>query len=203
MKHTLSLFWAFFLLFAASSASALPASGEKAPAFTLPTTGGNASLSDYAGKWVVLEWFNPNCPFVKKFYGPGHMQKWQKEWTEKGVSWLLVSSSHAGHPDHVAVADIPAVLERLKIDSAKLLIDETGAVGRAYGATNTPQVFLISPEGVIVYQGAVDDRRTSDPADVPLAKNFLLQALRQATSGEKVELSATRPYGCSVKYAAK
>jgi len=203
MKQTLSLLWACLLLLAASGASAVPASGDKAPSFTLPTTGGNVSLSDYTGKWVVLEWFNPNCPFVRKFYGPGYLQKWQKEWAEKGVNWILVSSSHAGHPDHVAVADIPAVLTKLKIDSAKLLIDETGAVGKAYGATNTPQVFLISPEGVIVYQGAIDDRRTSDPSDVPLAKNFLLQALKEATSGEKVEVTATRPYGCSVKYAAK
>ncbi len=190
-------------MIAGSQASALPASGEKAPSFTLPTTGGNVSLSDYAGKWVVLEWFNPNCPFVRKFYGPGYLQKWQKEWSEKGVSWLLISSSHAGHPDHVAVADIPAVLARLKIDAAKLLIDESGDVGRAYGATNTPQVFVINPEGVIVYQGAIDDRRTSDPGDVPEAKNFLLQALREATSGEAVEVPATRPYGCSVKYASR
>ncbi len=203
MKQTLSLLWACLLLLVASGASAVPASGEKAPAFTLPTTGGDVSLSDYAGKWVVLEWFNPNCPFVRKFYGPGYLQKWQKEWSEKGVSWILVSSSHVGHPDHVAVADIPAVLTKLKIDSAKLLIDETGAVGKAYGATNTPQVFLISPEGVIVYQGAIDDCRTSDTADVPQAKNFLLQALKEATSGEKVEVTATRPYGCSVKYATK
>jgi peroxiredoxin len=203
MKQILAILSATFLALAATTLPAAPASGEKAPAFTLPTTGEDVSLSDFSGKWVVLEWFNPNCPFVRKFYGHGTMQKWQEAWKEKGVTWILISSSHAGHPDHVSVKEIPAVLAKLKIDAAELLIDETGDIGRAYGATNTPQVFLVNPQGIIVYQGAVDDRRTSNPDDVPVARNYLLQALKEATSGEPVSVTATRPYGCSVKYASK
>lgn len=204
MKRILTLLSALAaLLTFAPRVSAAPTPGEKAPEFTLPTVGGNVSLADFRGKWVVVEWFNPNCPFVRKFYGAGHMQAWQKEWSEKGVVWLLVSSSHAGHPDFVPVEQIPSVLERLKITSARLLIDESGDVGHAYGATNTPQVYLINPEGVLVYMGAVDDKRTSDADDVLKAHNFLVQALGEALDGKPVSEPVSRPYGCSVKYAKK
>jgi peroxiredoxin len=201
MKRT-ALFIASILALAATQAIAAVRCGDKAPAFTLPSAmGGNVSLSDASGHYVVLEWFNHNCPFVHKFYEGGTMQKWQADAVAKGVVWYVIDSTNPAHEDHLTVEKAKEVYGSMHLASTALLLDETGATGRAYGATNTPQIFIIDPQGVLIYQGAVDDKRTSDSRDIAGAHNHLLHALDEALAGKPVSESATRPYGCSVKYA--
>jgi peroxiredoxin len=184
-------------LFAADS----PPVGSTAPDFSVTDSKGKTqSLSQYKGKYVVLEWFNPDCPFVKKHYGGGNMQKLQEEFTGKGVVWLSVDSSAPGKEGNLSPEQAEKKMTEWKTKSSAFLIDADGKAGQAYGAKNTPHMFVINPEGKIIYEGAIDSKASPNPADIPTSTNYVRVALDEAMSGKKVSNPTTRPYGCSVKY---
>jgi peroxiredoxin len=184
-------------LFAADS----PAVGSTAPDFSVSDSKGKTqSVSQYKGKYVVLEWFNPECPFVKKHYGSGNMQKLQEEFTGKGVVWLSVDSSAPGKEGNLSAADAEKKITEWKTHSTAFLLDQDGKAGQAYGAKNTPHMFVINPEGKIIYEGAIDSKASPNPADIPTSTNYVRVALDEALAGKKVSNPTTRPYGCSVKY---
>jgi peroxiredoxin len=175
--------------------------GDPAPSFTLTDTKGQThSLADLKGKTVVLEWWNYECPFVGKHYGSGNMQKLQKEWTAKGVVWLTVSSSASGKQGYVDAAKANAWMKEKGAAQTAVLLDHDGKVGRAYGAKTTPHMFVIDPKGTVVYAGGIDDKPSTDQADVATAKNFVSAALVEVTAGKRVTMAISQPYGCSVKY---
>lgn len=174
---------------------------DAAPGFTLPDGHGNEhSLSDFEGKIVVLEWVNHGCPFVVKFYRGGHMQALQAEMAEKGVVWLSINSSAPGLQGWKTPEDQLRAIEEKGINAHAVLIDEDGTVGRAYGARTTPHMFVIDPAGNLVYQGAIDSVRSTNPADIPEARNYVREAVAALLAGEPVPVARTQPYGCSVKY---
>ena len=176
---------------------------DPAPDFTLTDTRGEThTLSDYAGEWVVLEWLNYDCPFVRKHYNSGNMQRLQEHYTDLGVVWLSVVSSAPGLQGHFPPAEMNRRTEAHGGQQTAVLMDPSGEVGRAYGARTTPHMFVINPEGVIVYNGAIDDRPSPDPASLEGATNYVVRALTQATGGEAVTTARTQPYGCSVKYGS-
>ena len=177
------------------------AAQSAAPAFELPDVNGeNHALSQYAGKIVVLEWTNYDCPFVKKFYGTGAMQAMQEKYTAKGIVWLSICSSAPGKQGHFSSEEWAARIKAAGTKATAVLVDEDGTVGREYGASNTPHIFVIGPDGQLAYQGSVDDKRTADPAAVTGARNYLAEALDALLAGEPVPVAQTKPYGCSVKY---
>jgi hypothetical protein len=178
-----------------------PEIGAPAPTFTLPDTYGNEhSLSDYQGKWVVLEWLNYGCPFVQKHYRSGNMQKLQTEYGEQDIVWFSVVSSAPGKQGYYEPAEMNAMNEEHGNAAAAVLLDPEGTVGMAYGAKTTPQMYVIDPQGTLLYNGAIDDRPSSRLADIEGAHNYLVQALTEAMAGEPVSQPTTQPYGCSVKY---
>jgi peroxiredoxin len=178
-----------------------PPVGSAAPDFSLTDAKGKAhSLSQYKGKYVVLEWFNPECPFVKKHYGSGNMQKLQEEYTNKGVTWLTIDSSAPGSEGSLSADAASKVMTGWKTRQTALLLDPEGKAGRAYGAKNTPNMVVINPEGKIVYEGAIDSKATPNPADIPNSTNYVKVALDESLEGKPVTTSTTKPYGCSVKY---
>jgi len=184
-------------LFAADS----PAVGTNAPDFSLTDSKGKTqSVSQYKGKYVVLEWFNPECPFVKKHYGSGNMQKLQEEFTGKGVVWLSVDSSAPGQQGHLTAEQANARMSEWKTKQTALVLDPDGKAGQSYGAKNTPHMFVINPEGKIVYEGAIDSKATPDPADIANSTNYVKVALEESLAGKAVSNANTKPYGCSVKY---
>ncbi len=176
--------------------------GDPAPGFTLKSAAGrDVSLSDFKGRIVVLEWTNPGCPFVKKHYGPGNMQKLQKEAVDKGVVWLTICSSGPGKQGYLTPEEaLKAVLENGSASTA-YLIDKDGKVGRLYDAKRTPEMYVINKEGVLVYHGAIDDKKSPDPADISGAKNHVMAAIEDLLSGKPVGTPKTEAYGCSIKYA--
>jgi peroxiredoxin len=198
------------LIAAACTALAAPAVlaqtaaiGQPAPAFQLADTQGKpVKLADFKGKFVVLEWTNPGCPFVVKHYGSQNMQALQKEATGQGVVWLSISSTAPGHSDYLAPAALAAQYQTWGAAPAAMLMDDAGQVGRAYGARTTPHMYVIDPKGVLVYAGGIDDKRSANPADVKTAKNFVRAALGEALAGKPVSTPTATPYGCSIKYAA-
>ena len=178
-----------------------PPVGSAAPDFSLTDAKGKThSLSEYKGKYVVLEWFNPECPFVKKHYGSGNMQKLQQEYTGKGVIWLTVDSNAAGTEGNLSPEEAQKIMTGWKTHQTALLLDPEGKTGRAYGAKNTPNMVIISPEGKIAYEGAIDSKATPNPADIPNSTNYVKAALDESLDGKPVTTSHTKPYGCSVKY---
>ena len=178
-----------------------PPVGAIAPDFSLTDAAGKTqSLSQYKGKYVVLEWFNPDCPFVKKHYGSGNMQKLQAEYTGKGVVWLTIDSSAPGFEGNLSAEQATKVMAEQKLKSTAVLLDPDGKAGKAYGARNTPHMFVVSPEGKIVYEGAIDSKPSPNPADIEGATNYVKVALDESMAGKPVSQSSTRPYGCSVKY---
>ena len=187
---------------AAASAHGQAVVGQPAPAFTATDAAGRSrSLAEFKGRVVVLEWWNPECPFVGKHYGSGNMQKLQKEWTGKGVVWLTVNSSAAGQQGHVDGARATSLMSERHGASTAVLLDPTGAVGRAYGAKTTPHMFVIDAKGTVVYAGGIDDKPSTDAADVATAKNYVAAALAEVTAGRPISVASSQPYGCGVKYA--
>ena len=182
-------------------AADVPPLGSAAPDFSAPDANGKTqSLSQYKGKYVVLEWFNPECPFVKKHYGSGNMQKLQKEYTSKGVVWLTIDSNAPGLEGNLSADAASKVMTGWKTRQTALLLDPEGKAGRAYGAKNTPNMVVIDPEGKIVYEGAIDSKATPNPADIPNSTNYVKVALDESLAGKPITTSTTKPYGCSVKY---
>jgi len=178
-----------------------PEIGVAAPAFTLPDTYGNDhSLSDYSGKWVVLEWLNYGCPFVQKHYGSGSMQRLQADYGGKGVVWLSVVSSAPGSQGYYEPDEMNTMNGEHGNRAAAVLLDPEGTVGMAFGAKTTPQMYVINPEGILLYNGAIDDMPTTRLSDIEGARNYLVLALGEAMAGRPVSQPTTQPYGCSVKY---
>ncbi len=200
MKQTMMKWMAGGLLMMAGAAGAVNP-GEAAPAFQATCTKGQTcQLSDMKGKYVVLEWTNPGCPFVQKHYKSGNMQKIQKQATEKGAVWITVNSASAGKlgGENAERWNTRAAAEG-SAATARVL-DTDGKIGRAFGAKTTPHVFVVNPEGVVIYQGAFDDQSGTDPAENAKAKNYVLAALEEAMAGKAVTAASTPPYGCGVKY---
>jgi hypothetical protein len=165
------------------------------------STGGQQTLSQYRGKYVVLEWANQGCPFDRKHYVSGNMESLQKQWTAKGVVWLSVISSAPGEQGYVTPAQENTYLKKMNASPTAAILDPDGTIGRLYQAKTTPHIFVIDPAGKLIYQGAIDDKPTPDLSDVKTAHNYLNEALDAAMAGKPVPTAVTRPYGCSVKYA--
>jgi peroxiredoxin len=175
--------------------------GEAAPDFTATDSNGKVhKLSEYQGKFVVLEWTNRGCPYTQKHYTSGNMQKLQREWTGQEVIWLTVVSSAPGKQGYVTASEENAYLKQVNAAPSAVLLDPTGALGHLYDAKTTPHMFVISPQGTLIYNGAIDDRPSTDVADVGGAKNYVTAALQESESGKPVSNPTSRPYGCSVKY---
>src|SRR6266478_2850136 len=182
-------------------ASDVPPVGSAAPDFSAPDANGKTqSLSEYKGKYVVLEWFNPECPFVKKHYGSDNMQKLQADYTSKGVVWLTIDSNAPGTEGNITAEQAQKIMSGWKTHQTALLLDPDGKVGRAYGAKNTPNMVIINPDGKIAYEGAIDSKATPNPADIPSSTNYIKAALDQSLAGKSISTPQTKPYGCSVKY---
>jgi peroxiredoxin len=191
-------------LTATAFAAGEPPIGEPAPAFTLTDSAGvKHSLSDYKGKYVVLEWTNPGCPFVKKHYESGNMEKLQSEYTKKGVVWLTIDSSAPAEQGFLAGETAKKARDEQYKDSTALLLDPTGMVGHEYHATNTPDMYIISPEGKLIYEGAIDSIPSADQSDLAKATNYVQTTLDSVMDGKPVSDPVTKAYGCSVKYQGK
>ena len=189
----------FMALPPAAFAQALP--GQPAPAFTLTDVAGKpVQLADFRGKYVVLEWNNPSCPFVQKHYDSGNMQALQKRFTSASVAWLTINSTAMSHREFRQPAELAAWMKERGGTPTALMLDPDGKVGHAYDARATPHMFVIDPDGKIVYAGAIDDRPSTRPEDPAAAKNYVRTALTQATSGAVVTTANTTPYGCSIDY---
>lgn len=185
----------------AGQAIAAPKVGEPAPDFTaVDSKGKTVKLSDYKGKTVILEWTNDGCPFVVKHYGSGNMQALQKDTTGKGIVWLSVISSAPGEQGHVSGPEADKLTVSRKASPSAVVLDPEGKVGRLYDARTTPHMYVIKGDGTLAYNGAIDDKPTSEPADVKTAKNLVRNALDAIAAGKPVDPAVTRAYGCSVKY---
>lgn len=189
------------LSLSSSMAMAAVSVGDKAPDFTLTDANGNThQLSDFAGKTVVLEWTNHECPFVKKHYGAENMQNQQAKWTGEDVVWLSINSGAPGKQGHV---DGPAALQVISNYDAKqsaYLLDPSGDVGRSYAAKTTPHMYVIDGEGTLRYAGAIDSIPSADQGDIAQATQYVDVALSQLAAGQPVGTAVTQPYGCAVKY---
>jgi len=182
---------------------AAPKIGEAAPEFTgVDTKGKTHSLSEFRGKTVVLEWTNNGCPYVMKHYGTGNMQALQKETTGNGIVWLTIISSAPGTQGHVSPAEADGLTASRSAAPTAVLLDADGKIGRLYDARTTPHMFVITPEGKLVYAGAIDDKPTTSNEDVKTAVNYVRNALAQLAAGKPVDPALTRAYGCSVKYGS-
>lgn len=202
MKRTLLLTVSAFMLTVAliTTAWALKI-GTQAPEFSgADIHGKTLSLDQYRGKFVVLEWHNQGCPFVRKQYESGNMENLQKEWTGKGVVWLTIISSAPGAEGYVTAEQEREYLAKMHASPTDVVLDPSGSIGHLYQAKTTPHMFVIDPQGKLIYEGAIDDHPTTDKADIPVSKNYVSAALTEAMAGQPVAVAATRPYGCSVKY---
>ena len=175
--------------------------GEQAPSFSVVDAHGNMhSLSDYAGQWVILEWLNHGCPFVRKHYDGNNMQELQKKYTDQGVVWLSVVSSAPGTQGYMEPEQTLKTAEEKGAAPTAILLDSDGTMGRAYDARVTPQMYIINPDGILEYNGAIDDRPTARVRDLEGAHNFVVAAMTSLMNGEPVEVTTNTPYGCTVKY---
>lgn len=199
MRIPYAMFCLFMLAAGASHAAAKV--GEPAPAFTLTGSDGKSySLAGFKGKYVVLEWTNHECPFVKKHYHSGNMQAQQKELTGKGVVWLSVISSAPGKQGHVDAAGASALTQARGAAPTAVLLDPSGEAGRQYGAKTTPHMYIVAPDGRLIYMGGIDSVPSADPDDIAGATPYVKLALAEAMAGKPVGNASTKPYGCSVKY---
>ena len=199
MKSLLLL--ALAILPLSTAAYAAPEVGKPAPEFMAnDVNGDHVMLSSLKGKTVVLEWSNPDCPFVKKHYDSGNMQSVQKQAVADGAVWVTIDSSAKGKQGNYPAAELKKIYEDKKANFSHLLIDEAGEIGTLYGAKTTPHMFVIDKEGTLVYAGAIDDKNGSDKDEVKTAKNYVLAALADLKAGKPVATSNTNPYGCGVKY---
>lgn len=185
----------------AQDAQAAAVVGKAAPAFQLTDLNGETvKLSDFKGKFVVLEWVNFECPFVRKHYGSENMQKLQKTYTGKDVVWISICSSAPGKQGHLTADEAKAATKEEGAAPSRFLLDPKGVAGKAYGAKTTPHMYVIDPKGKLLYNGAIDDTPSTKVADIPTSKNYVVAALDAALAGKSVPTNTTKPYGCSVKY---
>ena len=186
---------------AAETASTVASVGKPAPAFTLTdTTGKKRSLSDANGKFLVMEWTNYDCPFVRKHYDSGNMQKLQKTYTGKGVVWFSICSSADGRQGNYPTAKLTELMKKNNAVPTAYLLDPDGAVGKSYGAKATPHMFVINPKGVLIYAGAIDDNNSADISE-KASTNYVAKSLDEAMANKPVSVTTAPAYGCSVKYA--
>ncbi len=203
MKTTSLLRWgvsliAFVLAFTVGRAVE---TGADAPDFTLTDINGKThALSDYRGKTVVLEWMNQGCPFVVKHYDSGNMPALQKEALADGVVWLVINSGRKGAQGDLEPNEVLEWQEDKGAEFTAYFRDQSGDVGRLYNAKTTPHMYVINPEGVLVYQGAIDSIRSAKISDIEKAENYVRSALQDLSSGQEVRTGISQPYGCSVKY---
>ena len=184
-----------------SLVQAAVAPGQAAPEFSLVDINGKMQkLSDYRGKYVVLEWFNSECPFVQKHYESGNMQSLQARYTQKGVVWLGVNSTSPRHSNFRDPVRSQAILKDWKSAPTAFVLDPDGKVGKQYGARTTPHMYVIDPKGTLVYVGGIDDKPSTSQRDIPTAKNLVAAALDESLGGKPVGTPSAMPYGCSVKY---
>lgn len=175
--------------------------GAPAPTFSSKDINGkNFNLADAKGKYVVLEWHNQGCPYVVKHYDSGNMQKLQKEWTDKGVVWVTVISSAKGKQGYVTEAQEKEYLAKHKAVPSHVILDPEGTIGKKFAAKVTPHMYVINDKGELIYNGAIDDKPTTDVADIKGAKNYVSDALTAAMAGKPVTTASTAPYGCGMKY---
>ena len=185
----------------ALGAQAAASVGQPAPDFMLKDTNGRAvRLSDFKGKHVVLEWTNPGCPFVKKHYDSGNMPATQKDATRQGVVWLSINSTEKPSSDYLEPAKLTSWLTDRKAVPTAVLMDEEGTVGKSYGARTTPHMYIVNPQGVLVYAGGIDSIPSARPADIEKATNYVKVGLAEALAGKPISAATTAPYGCSIKY---
>lgn len=185
----------------ASLAFAAVSVGKPAPDFSAKGSDGKAyHLADYKGKFVVLQWYNLDCPFIHKHYDSGNMQKLQDTYGKKGVVWFEIISSAPGAEGYLTADEAQDNRGKSGTKSLATLLDPQGKVGRLYGAKTTPHIFIIGPKGTLIYQGAIDDHNSADAEDIPNSKNYASAALDEALAGKPVSVPSTRPYGCGVKY---
>ena len=187
-------------LILAGIAAAAPTINAPAPEFTaVDSNGVSHNLADFRGRAVVLEWTNHDCPFVVKHY-QGNMQTLQQEATGDGVVWLTVISSKPGSQGYVSPAKANELTTSRGAAPTAVLLDPAGDIGRAYGAQVTPHMYVIDEDGMLVYMGGIDDKPTSNPADIPGATPYVVNALAALSAGSVIDPNQTRPYGCTVKY---
>jgi peroxiredoxin len=178
--------------------------GKAAPLFTLADVSGDKySLEDLEDKYVVLEWTNMDCPFVRKHYDSGNMQRLQEKYIKEGVVWLRICSSGQGKQGNLEPDVIEKRLEKEKSKATAYLIDADGSVGRMYAAKTTPHMYVIDPDGVLIYAGAIDNIKSTNKADIGKATNYVSSCLDAVMKDEKIAVTTSVPYGCSVKYASK
>ena len=184
-----------------SAALAAVAPGQTAPEFSLVDVNGKLQkLSDYRGKYVVLEWFNSECPFVQKHYESGNMQALQARYTQKGVAWLGINSTSPRHSNYRDPARSQTILKEWKSTPTAFVLDPDGRVGKQYGARTTPHMYVVDPKGTLVYVGGIDDKPSTSQRDIATAKNLVAAALDESLGGKRVGTPSAMPYGCSVKY---
>lgn len=201
MKHSLSMLFASASLAFVASAAGASTIGKAAPEFTLKDTSGKSvKLSDFRGRHVVLEWVNPECPYVQKHYESGNMQGLQKDYTSTNTVWLTINSTREGHGEYKAPPVMADWMKSMKAAPTATLLDPDGKVGRAYDARTTPHMYIVDPKGQLVYAGAIDDKRSTNRADVKTAKNFVRAAMTEALAGKPVTTASTTAYGCTIKY---
>lgn len=189
------------VLFTGGAMAATAEIGKPAPDFKIKGTDGkDYSLAQFKGKTVVLEWFNDECPYVKKHYGSDNMQKLQSEAAAKGTVWLTINSSAPGKQGHLTPETGTKLRAERKMSNTALLLDPAGTVGGMYGAKTTPHMYVIDPKGTLVYAGAIDSDSSVDPKSIKGATNYVSEALKAVAASKAVATSTTKPYGCSVKY---
>lgn len=187
----------------ATNANAVLAVNANAPAFsTRDAAGATRTLAEFSGRMVILEWTNNGCPYVQKHYNSGNMQRLQQEATADGIVWLSIISSAPGEQGYFEGPQAIAHARQVNAHPTAILLDPTGAIGRAYSARTTPHMFIISPQGRVLYQGAIDDRPSARPESLEGATNYVRAALADIEAGRPVQVAQTTPYGCAVKYAA-
>ena len=199
--------WSLFLLSGVlyfgftTGVRAETAVGKPAPVFSGKGSDGKTyNLSDYKGKFVVLEWYNKDCPFIHKHYDSGNMQKLQEAYTGKGVVWFEIASNAPGKEGYMTPAEADTNRGKVGSKATATLLDPNADIARLYSAKTTPHMFVIDPRGILIYQGAIDDHNSADADDIPKSKNYVAQALDESMAGKPVTVASTHPYGCSVKY---
>lgn len=177
--------------------------GEPAPEFEVMDAHGNMrSLSEFEGQYVILEWLNHGCPFIQKHYNGENMQALQKKYTDQDVVWLSIISSAPGTQGFMEAEEARQSIEDHGASPTAILLDPEGTVGKKYDARVTPHMFIIDPEGILRYNGAIDDKPSARPSSLEGAHNYIDAAMSSLKNGEEVEVKTNTPYGCSVKYGS-